>query len=62
MTDKPIPQEPEILSCKICLEEIPSSVSNHGEGDEYAQHFCGIECYSIWKKLEQDETVTDDNG
>ena len=50
MTNKPVPVEPENLACKVCLEEIPESVAVSQEGDEYAQHFCGIECYSIWKK------------
>ena len=49
MATKPVPTEPENLACEICLEEIPESVANSHEADEYTQHFCGIECYSIWK-------------
>lgn len=58
MMMKPIPHEPDNVACKICLEEIPKSVANNQEADEYAQHFCGIECYTIWK--EQDELVTEE--
>jgi hypothetical protein len=46
---KIIPREPASVACKVCLEEIPKSVAANQEADEYAQHFCGIECYSIWK-------------
>ena len=55
---KIIPREPEYVACKVCLEEIPRSVSKNQEADEYAQHFCGIECYSIWK----DEQVKQQGG
>lgn len=46
---KPIPSEPDNVACHICLTEIPQSVASNQEADEYTQHFCGIECYSIWK-------------
>ena len=52
MTHKPFPIEPEYLACQICLEEIPESAGNNHEADEYTQHFCGIECYSVWKKVQ----------
>ena len=48
--NKPIPTEPTNLACDVCLNEIPESVAHSQEGDEYTQHFCGIECYSIWKR------------
>ena len=56
MTKKPIPQEPENVACKVCLDEIPKSVAQNQEADEYAQHFCGLECYSIWKEDEGKKT------
>jgi len=49
MATKLVPVEPENLSCKICLEEIPDSVANSHEAEEYARHYCGIECYSLWR-------------
>jgi len=49
MATKLVPVEPENLACKICLEEIPESVHHSHEADEYALHYCGIECYSLWK-------------
>jgi len=57
MAEKIFPQEPVYVACKVCLEEIPKSVSASHEANEYAQHFCGIECYTIWK--EEQEPVTD---
>lgn len=46
---KPIPKEPDNVVCDICLTEIPESVAVSSEGDEYAQHFCGITCYTKWR-------------
>ena len=53
MTNKPIPKEPENVSCDVCLTEIPDSVAMSGEGDEYTQHYCGIECYDKWREKEK---------
>ena len=49
--NKPIPEEPGNIACDICLTEIPDSVAHSQEGDEYALHYCGLECYVEWKKL-----------
>ena len=38
------------VSCEICLKEIPVSEAGHPEAVDYVMHFCGIECYNIWKK------------
>jgi hypothetical protein len=50
ISEKPVPSEPEHVACEICLKEIPPSAALNQEADEYTQHFCGIECYSIWKQ------------
>ena len=54
MTEKPFPKEPENVACEVCLEEIPKSAAASHEADQYAQHFCGIECYSQWKEKHQE--------
>lgn len=54
--EKPIPVEPKSVACCVCLAEIPESVATSSEGDEYTQHFCGIECYNKWHK-ENEESV-----
>jgi hypothetical protein len=55
MTEKPVPIEPYVVACEVCLAEIPLSVAISQEGNEYTQHFCGIECYSLWKEKQQKE-------
>jgi len=52
---RPVPEEPSVISCNVCLAEIPSSVANSHEANEYAQHFCGLECYLEWKKLHPEQ-------
>ena len=47
--NRPIPEEPSVISCSVCLTEIPGSVANSQEADEYTQHYCGLECYLQWK-------------
>ncbi|MBL1276194.1 MAG: DUF3330 domain-containing protein [Ectothiorhodospiraceae bacterium] len=49
LSEKPIPEEPENIACSICLAEIPESVAVSSEADDYTQHFCGIDCYTIWR-------------
>ena len=53
MTKKPIPKEPGNVACDVCLAEIPESVAMSSEGDEYTQHFCGIECYDKWRDAQK---------
>ena len=43
------------VACSICLEEIPESVAMNSEADEYAQYFCGIECYDKWRVLKDSQ-------
>ena len=59
MTEKPIPKEPDNVTCDVCLTEIPESVAMSSEADEYTQHFCGIECYKKWRESEKSETPTE---
>lgn len=53
MVEKPVPEEPEYVACQVCLEEIPLSVAISHEADQYTQHFCGLDCYSLWKAQRQ---------
>lgn len=59
MAEKPVPTEPGLVTCDVCLTEIPKSVAVSQEADEYAQHFCGLDCYSKWKSQELPEESTD---
>lgn len=50
MTTHPRPQLPaELVSCEVCHKEIPLSEADHFEAQDYVAHFCGLECYSVWK-------------
>lgn len=49
-TEKPIPAEPEHVTCGVCLKEIPKSVAQTHEGADYIHHFCGLECFDAWRK------------
>ena len=49
ISEKPIPEEPSVVACSICLAEIPESVAMSSEADDYTQHFCGITCYTQWR-------------
>jgi len=56
-TEKLPPIKSDTVTCSICLTEIPESVAVSNEADEYAQYFCGIECYTRWRnKTEKSQT------
>lgn len=43
----------EIVSCELCLTEIPASVAQSYEGPDYVHHFCGLECLGKWQGKEK---------
>ena len=49
MTDIDKPTANELLSCKICLKEIPASSAKSEEVKEYVYYFCGADCYKEWQ-------------
>jgi len=51
--------ELEIVSCSVCLKEIPLSAAMTPEGVDYIGQFCGIECYELFAmkhKLDSSKT------
>ncbi len=51
MTTHPRPETvAEQVPCDVCHKEIPLSEANRFEAQDYVAHFCGLECYSIWKQ------------
>ncbi len=46
--------EEPFINCEVCRKEIPRSVAQTYEGEEYVMHFCGLECYDSWKAPEQE--------
>ncbi len=46
------------LSCEVCLQEIPASVADHAEADDYVANLCGLNCYQQWRQqAEEAETA-----
>ena len=39
----------EVLSCEVCLIEVPSDISASFEGPDYVHHFCGLDCLDKWR-------------
>jgi len=49
----------ELVSCEICLKEVPVNEATHPEADDYVVNFCGLECYEQWKSQDKNP---DDKG
>lgn len=45
----------EILSCEVCLTEIPADLAKNFEGPDYVHHFCGLDCLEKWRGLNKDD-------
>lgn len=39
-----------VVSCEVCLKEIPGDAVNVTDAQDYVHHFCGLECLDIWQK------------
>lgn len=50
MLKKPENHPEELVSCKVCLKEIPRSVASSQEASEYVLYFCGDDCFVEWQK------------
>ena len=53
------PTDVEKISCDICRKEVPLSEAMIPEAEDYVAHFCGLECYTTWKK-QSDKAVKPD--
>ena len=40
----------DIVSCNTCLTEIPADAALTFDGQDYVQHFCGLNCLEAWKQ------------
>lgn len=52
------PQEPEHVSCTVCMKEIPRSEATASEAVDYVLYFCGTECFEKWRET-RDENDPD---
>jgi hypothetical protein len=39
-----------VVSCAVCLKEIPADSIRVTDAQEYVHHFCGLDCLEIWRK------------
>ena len=63
MSKKPnTPATNQPVSCDVCLKEIPPSAAKNEEAAGYFMHFCGLECYDVWKKQEVNDTNIANDG
>ncbi len=54
--------EVEMVSCEICLKEVPVSEATTPEAMDYVAHFCGLECYQQWHKKGEIAAQQDDEA
>jgi len=40
---------PPLVSCQICLHEIPLSEAVVPEASDYVAYFCSLDCYAAWQ-------------
>lgn len=55
MADTDKPTEETLVECETCLKEIPASGAQSVETSDYVHYFCGLECYTQWKELKNEE-------
>ena len=52
MKDSSQKQKDDLVACEICMKEIPVSEAKSEEANDYVAHYCGLECYALWKAQE----------
>lgn len=38
-----------VLSCAVCLKEVPSDAVTQMDAQDYVLHFCGLDCLARWR-------------
>lgn len=54
MHPKPDTRQEGMLSCEVCMKEIPASTAKSCEAEDYVHYFCGAECFEKWRKKAAD--------
>jgi len=39
-----------VVSCEVCLKEIPADSVRVTDAQDYVHHFCGLDCLELWRK------------
>lgn len=47
------PHPVDVVACEVCFKEIPVSEAYSGEASDYIHHYCGLECYALWREQEE---------
>ena len=55
MNEKLEPADPGMVSCEVCLKEIPLSEAKSFEASDYVIHYCSLECYAKWEKQNEEK-------
>ncbi len=50
-------KDQELLSCEICIKEVPMMSGKALEIDDYVMHFCGLECFDKWHKQAENKKI-----
>ncbi len=40
----------KVVSCEVCLAEVPGDAVNVTDAQDYVHHFCGLGCLEAWQK------------
>lgn len=46
-----------VLSCEVCLKEVPGDSVNVTDAQDYVHHFCGLDCLAAWQKQTDRKSV-----
>lgn len=44
-----------MISCEMCLKEVPVSEASIEEAADYVAYYCGLECYAQWKNQDKSD-------
>ena len=52
MTDyqKSKSDEEKLVTCKVCMKEVPVSAAQSEEAADYVYYFCGSICFEKWRR------------
>ena len=46
------------INCIVCCREIPLDAAFTPEGAEYVEHFCGLDCYDVFRVRATEKVVS----
>lgn len=55
MNRKPHVIRADLVSCEVCMKEIPVSEARSEEASDYVVYYCGLECYQAWAAQQETE-------